>query len=543
MLVARAGSAVGCYNGTRAASYAAPSDRRIVRSSSGRQTFVRVALGLPCRLMVTALARPAARRAVLERPGLRPAMIGAVAALAALIGVGSRSLWFDEAFSLRVAHLPVGRFVSTVLNAEPFNGLYYGVLKAWIRVAGDSPIAARMPSVLAAVVAVVATYLVGRRLLGERAGVIGAVFLAFHGLLLQYAQEVRAYALATALVAVATWLLLRAVERPTIVRWGAYGVAAVLAVYGHFFAAFVVAAHFVVLAVTPDWRPRPWLIAATYAVVAVASAPLAWWLLNTTVSRGWMDPLGPQSATYVFQWLGGGSGVGDVQLGRLLAVSAAALAAMALIVGGMRWARRAPDRNGWLLLMAWFALPILAAVTISILVRPVLAYRYLIVGLPAFALLVGGLVATASGPWRRLAVAIPLVAIIGIGTTHAYLSPLKKPAWGEATEMVLADAEPGDGLIVWPNWQWVPLEYAFRQADGEGTAPERVAVNPAVGDVDQTLDDLAAHSDRVWLLISQGGQVPDLDAFAYLDELEERYDLVSDTSEYYVRIALFEKSD
>lgn len=481
--------------------------------------------------------------AALARPGVRLAVIGAVAAVAALIGLVSRSLWFDEAFSMRVAHLPVGRFVNTILDAEPFNGLYYGVLKAWIRVAGDSPVAARMPSVAAAVVAVVATYLIGRRLLGERAAIIGAVFLAVHGLMLQYAQEVRAYALATALTAVATWLLLRAIERPSVVRWAAYGVVGVLAVYGHFFAAFVIAAHAIVLAVTPAWRPRPWLIAATYVAIGAAAAPLGWWLLNTTVSRGWMDPLGPQTATLVFRWFGAGSGVNDVMLGRLLSASAAALATVALIVGGVRWARGARDRRGWLLLLAWFVMPIVAAVAISVLIRPVLAYRYLIIGLPAFALLVGGLLATASGTLSRLAVALPFVIVIGIGTMHAYLSPMQKPAWDEAARMVLADAEPGDGLIVWPNWQWVPLEYAFLHSDEPDAAPARVAVDPAVGDVDQILDDLAARSGRVWVLVSEGGQRPDLEAFAYLDEFEERYDLVRERLVYHVRIALFEASD
>jgi mannosyltransferase len=483
--------------------------------------------------MVTALARP----------GVRPALIGAVAAVAALIGVGRSSLWFDEAFSVRVAHLPVGRFVNTVLEAEPFNGLYYGLLKAWIRVAGDSPIAARMPSVVAAVVAVVATYLIGRRLLGERAAIIAAGFLAVHGLMLQYAQEVRAYALATALAAGATWLLLRAIERPSVMRWAAYGVAAVLAVYGHFFAAFVVAAHVVVLAVTPAWRPRPWLVAATYVAIGAAAAPLGWWLLNTTVSRGWMDPLGPQTATLVFRWFGAGSGITDIGLGWLLAACAAALAALALIVGGVRWARGAPDRHGWLLLLAWFVVPILAAVAISVLIRPVLAYRYLIVGLPAFALLVGGLLATASGNLSRLAVALPVVVVIGVGTAHAYLGPVRKPAWDEAARLVLADAEPGDGLVVWPNWQWVPLEYAFLHSDEPDAAPARVAVDPAVGDVDQILDDLAARSGRVWVLVWDGGERPDLEAFSYLDELEERYDLVRDTSVSSVGIALFEASD
>ena len=481
--------------------------------------------------------------AALARPGVRLAVIGAVAAVAALIGLGRSSLWFDEAFSVRVAHLPVGRFVNTVLDAEPFNGLYYGLLKAWIRLAGDSPIAARMPSVVAAVMAVVATYLIGRRLLGERAAIMAAVFLAVHGLMLQYAQEVRAYALATALTAVATWLLLRAIERPSVVRWAAYGVVGVLAVYGHFFAAFVLAAHAIVLAVTPAWRPRPWLIAATYVAIGAAAAPLGWWLLNTTVSRGWMDPLGPQTATLVFRWFGAGSGVSDIGLGRLLAACAAALAALALIVGAVRWARGARDRHGWLLLLAWFVVPILAAVTISILIRPVLAYRYLIIGLPAFALLVGGMLATASGTLARLAVALPVVVVIGVGTAHAYLGPMRKPAWDEAAQLVLADAEPGDGLIVWPNWQWVPLEYAFLHSDEPDAAPARVAVDPAVGDVDQILDDLAARSDRVWVLVWQGGPRPDLEAFSYLDELEARYDLVRDTSVYSVGIGLFEASD
>jgi hypothetical protein len=70
-----------------------------------------------------------------------------------------------------------------------------------------------------------------------------------------------------------------------------------------------------------------------------------------------------------------------------------------------------------------------------------------------------------------------------------------------------------------------------------------VAVDPAVGDVDQILDDLAARSGRVWVLVWDGGERPDLEAFSYLDELEERYDLVRDTSVSSVGVALFEATD
>lgn len=480
----------------------------------------------------------------LRRADATPFIVGAVAAVAMFIGLGSRSLWFDEAFSLRVAQLPLERFINTARDVEPFNALYYSVLRGWIAVAGDSPIAVRMPSAVAAVVAVVATYLVGRRLLSERAAIIGAGFLIFHALLIQYAQEVRAYALAVGLITVASWLLLRAVERPTILRWALYGVAGILAIYAHFFAGFVIAAHVLVVAVTPSWRERLWLVLATYAVTAAAAAPLGWWLVNTTVSRGWMDPLGPNTPTTVFQWFGGGSGVLDGTLGRILAACAAVLIVGAIAFGSVRWRRNEPDRLSWLFLVAWMVTPVVAAVAISLLIRPVLAYRYLIVVLPAFCLLVGAMI-DAAFPRRALlaAVAVPVAIIVVAGAGTAYLAPLKKPAWGEAAAMVLAEAEPGDKLVVWPNWQWVPLEYALRQLDRDGRAPERVAVNPAVGDVEQTLDDLASDGDRVWLLVSEGGQRPDLHAFDYLDDFERRFRLEEDRSVYYVRLALFEAAD
>jgi mannosyltransferase len=453
--------------------------------------------------------------------GLAAVMLPAV--VLSFAGITSRSLWFDEAMSVRVAQFPREAFINFIADQERFNALYYTALRGWLKL-GDSELVARMPSALAAVATVGLAYLVGRRLFGPRAAIAGAAVLAAHALLIQYAQEARTYALAVLFVTAASWILLVAVERRSFLPWAGYGVVAAVAVYAHFYAAMVVAAHVFALVVHPRRSSLPWAHAVvTFVLVAAASWPLAQWLLASDQTRNWIPPLSIARVVSVFAWLGGANGmVGGAPALVLAAIAIGVVVAAAIYVLALH-RRRTEPAWPWVFALAWVLVPIIGGAIASIVVKPVLAERYTIVALPGFALLVGALWSRVPTAAARSATAAAIAAVLAVGTANVYATEMKKPQWQEAVAIMAEQGGAGDAVIVHPGWQWVPLDYALRQPEPPLDL-SRIQTNPGVTPgPDAVIDDLAGAHERVWLLIVDGSEDPSSAAYPYLDLLGRDY--------------------
>ena len=470
------------------------------------------------------------------------ALVTVVAFGLALIGLSERSLWFDEAISVRTAQWPREQFLDFAFEQERFTALYYGFLRGWLRI-DDGVLWVRLASALFAAGAVGFTYLIGRRLLGPPSALAGAGILALHALHLQYAQEARTYALAVLFVTAATWAFLVALERGRRWAWWAlYAALVVIAVYAHFYSVMVVAAHAVAFALRPGWRSLPWAHAlAAWGLAALASLPLASWLLTNDQTRGWIAAVTPERFISVFQWLGGGNAVVDQGTGRFLAISAVVVIVLGVGYAGWGLRRRPEERWAWIVLLGWVLLPIVGGVVASLVTKPVLADRYLLVTLPGLALVAGGLVARIPWPAARVAAGVVVVTVLLVGTAQVYGSEMKKPAFGEAVAIIAAADREGDAVITEPGWQWVPLEYALRQA-GDPPSITRVVTNPAIEDPAATMARTVAEHPRIWLLVIDGRASPEPDGYQYLDLLEESYRLVERHGVHRIGVFLYERA-
>jgi len=144
---------------------------------------------------------------------------------------GRPELWRDELASWSFASRPVPALLATVQLSGATQAAYYLTLHYWIALAGASATAMRSISVLAMAAAAACVACAGRRLAGTQAGLAAGLVFAVVPSTSRYAQEVRYYAPQVLLAAVATLLLLRAVDRPSAGRWSAY--AASLAALGY----------------------------------------------------------------------------------------------------------------------------------------------------------------------------------------------------------------------------------------------------------------------------------------------------------------------
>ncbi len=430
-------------------------------------------------------------------------MVGAAALR--FIHLGAKNLWLDESMSVAIARLGWSDFRKVITNREANMSLYYLLLKLWMHV-GGSEVAIRTLSTIAAIATVWLVYRIGSEWFSRDAGLLAAALLACNAFHVRYAQEARSYALVALLVTAAMWSFVRFVEQPTTSNRRWFIAASVLALYAHFFALLIVIAQLLSLLLRSR-NETPWReVLRAYAVITACFLPLAWFIAFKNAGQiGWLPALTFGEIYGLFYNLAGRSRVLVILYGLL--VLAAGLATRRL---------RRPERWRATVVFSWLVVPI-AIVVLASLRKPVLYPRFLIICLPAVALV------AAVGIWRlrRRWVIVPLlVAMLGLsvlstfGLYRARFDPLDQD-WRGLTEYIMANARPGDALIVFHPFATLDIEYYRARMRSTAEAPQLVFPLRADGvmlysvkPIDSRLlasdsplmADLFAQRPRVWLV-------------------------------------------
>ncbi len=169
-------------------------------------------------------------------------LITCLAGIVRTLQLAARGFTIDEGFSAYLALTSAANFKGLVWHSELNMALYYAVLRLWV-VLGHSEFVVRMLSVLFATATVPVVYFLGKRLFNARTGLMAALLLAFHPFHFILAQDARSYSLAILLVCLASLFFLRGLQNATWINWLAYALYATAAVYSHFFAILIIAAH------------------------------------------------------------------------------------------------------------------------------------------------------------------------------------------------------------------------------------------------------------------------------------------------------------
>jgi mannosyltransferase len=418
------------------------------------------------------------------------ALVTFIGAFAMSYAVGRKSFWLDEGVSFRFARVSPTELWH-LASYESNMTLYYLLLHGWKAVFGDSEVALRSLSVVAAAASVPVLYLLARRLFGTRTAVVAAALLSVDGFFMAHAQQARGYSLAVLLVLVAALCLVIATERSATGPWMAFGVVAALAVYVHVFTVLAVGAMAVtVLALPAERRPLRRVLAAA-VTAGVALVPFAVWTVRAGGSNQFVSVPRPTFGDLVdlVQAMGGGS--------TSLAVLVTAPAwVVALSVTRTAWQQRAtaPD-VAWrhLLVWSWLLVPIVAMVGVS-LARPVFVPRYLLFSMPAAVLLAAvGIASLRSAALVGAAVGAAL-ALSGANLVALYGTPQED--WRDAERFVRDRARQGDVVFLSAPYVRVVFDYYTRH-DGVGEhisqedSPEQQLVE--VG---------GTNADRAWLVVS-----------------------------------------
>ncbi|MGH9545169.1 MAG: glycosyltransferase family 39 protein [Terriglobales bacterium] len=376
-----------------------------------------------------------------------------------LHGLGARSLWIDEAASVRFATMAWGPFLHTLWNYQGNMSLYYLLLRWWIHL-GDSEFMVRGLSVLLGVLTIPAIYLLGARLFDRATGLASAALLSVHSFHIHWSQETRAYTLLVLLLVLATCLLISALESNRSRNWIVFSVAAALSVYAHIFALLVLLAHAFSIVFPRPYRVEMRKAAVAAILFAFLCAPMAAFvLLHHSDQIAWIPQPSWADMSEFLQLLTGQGGIA-------LVVIYFALCGLAFLQPA---GEAGPDKTRWglRLLGLWLVLPpgltLLAGV-----IKPLFYGRYMLLCVPALVILAArGLVTLGRLPAVKYWVAAPvLVLVLSLSAwgTQQYYDHFSTETsdWRSAVNYILERQQPGDSIVFYiPNY-YAYMYYAHR---------------------------------------------------------------------------------
>jgi uncharacterized membrane protein len=167
-----------------------------------------------------------------------------------LVGLAVRLPWFDDALygdEVQAFWDVSGRSLGDTLHLLAGNStelsppLFF--VFAWVsdHLFGASAESLRIVSLAAGLATIPLTYLLGRRTVGVRAGLLGAAFVAVSPFMIFYSSQARPYALMVMLCLVSTLALLRAVRDGGRSWWLLYAATSCAAMYTHYTSVFPLA--------------------------------------------------------------------------------------------------------------------------------------------------------------------------------------------------------------------------------------------------------------------------------------------------------------
>lgn len=218
-----------------------------------------------------------------------------------------KNLWWDESLSLQRAEsgwldLIQGRLflydgLTDDLTRDQHPFFFFIVQGILLRLAGESEVVLRFPSVMAVTLLVpglwtFARLFVRRGLMAVTTPWWAALLAAAHPFYLWYGQEARPYALWAMLAMVSTYCLARATERapsrtmaadvpPTRAWWIGYVISALMFYTTHFYAVFLLPVHALMLALWLWARSRRMALLAMGAALLAGAAvgAFAYWMI------------------------------------------------------------------------------------------------------------------------------------------------------------------------------------------------------------------------------------------------------------------------
>ncbi|ROQ16153.1 mannosyltransferase [Rathayibacter sp. PhB93] len=374
-----------------------------------------------------------------------------VATLLTLLGSWIPSYWNDEAATLRLARLPLPELLAFAQQKDAVHVVYALLMHGWIAVAGESELAVRAPSALAAGAGAAGVLVLLRSLGRPRAALLAAIVFVLLPRTSFNGTEARSSALATALVVWAAVLVVRAARDGGVLRWVAFVAVAGLANAVFLYCVLVLPAFVLLSAAVGPRRGRAFGAGVLGAVLSVGVAsPVIVTAAGQSGQIGWLRSQPVNAYTVVVEsffgsawWLAAlAVGLLAVAAVRTRAVRSRALRSRATVAGAVQ-----PPLV--LVLGVWLLLPAAVLLLGTALIEPMFTPRYLSLSSPALAMVLG----LALASWRPVTAGV-LVGALAVAALPALVlmrTETGKPAGQDLralAQTIRAGARPGDAFLL-----------------------------------------------------------------------------------------------
>ncbi|ROP57473.1 MULTISPECIES: glycosyltransferase family 39 protein [unclassified Rathayibacter] len=369
-----------------------------------------------------------------------------VATLLTLLGSWIPSYWNDEAATLRLARLPLPELLAFAQQKDAVHVVYALLMHGWIAIAGESELAVRAPSALAAGAGAAGVLVLLRSLGRPRAALLAAIVFVLLPRTSFNGTEARSSALATALVVWAAVLAVRAARDGGVLRWAGFVAVAGLANAVFLYCVLVLPAFVLLAAVVGPRRGRAFGAGVLGAVLSVGVAsPVIVTAAGQSGQIGWLRSQPVNAYTVVVEsFFGSAWWLAALAVGLLVvaAVRTRAVRSRATVAGAVH-----PPLV--LVLAVWLLLPAAVLLLGTALIEPMFTPRYLSLSSPALATVLG----LALASWRPVTAGV-LVGALAVAALPALVlmrTETGKPAGQDLralAQTIQAGARPGDAFLL-----------------------------------------------------------------------------------------------
>lgn len=337
----------------------------------------------------------------------------------------NQNLWLDEATSaLLVRDFSFSRILTEFSPGDFHPPFYYLFLKIWAGLFGSTEVGLRSFSLAVGIATVYVIYLIGKRLLTRKAGLLAALFLATSGLHIYYSQEARMYALSALLVASLFYLFLKILDSKKVFDWYFFSVLLLVNGLTDYLPNLVIVSFWIFALLAK--KNRSWWKNFLLSHIPLTAAYL-WWL--PTLTNQLRSGLGVNQSAPVWWKVLGKTNLKELllvpvkfALGRIsfvdkrlyALVSGAILLTYSFLVLRVKTLKDSRLRLIWL----WLAVPTALAAALGLKIS-VLSYFRLIFVLPAFFLLIASGILRLKG--RLFKAGLLFVVCVNLLASGAYL--------------------------------------------------------------------------------------------------------------------------
>jgi uncharacterized membrane protein len=216
--------------------------------------------------------------------------------------IDRKNVWLDEASAWNTARQPIASLVD-MTGRDVHPPLYYVVLKGWMALAGDSPAALRGLSALCGAIAVLLAVLLASRWMPRGMALLAGIWMIVSPHMMEHGQEMRMYALLTAVVlgvclAFWRWLESGGTHRGAL---AAYVLLGAMALWVHYFAVLALAAIWIVFTLATLQRSVTLHPPGVPGALSLASSGQVWrrWLAANTVMATMYLPWIPTAVAHI----------------------------------------------------------------------------------------------------------------------------------------------------------------------------------------------------------------------------------------------------